>query len=126
MSRLATLLLAVLIFQPTAALSGEFGVDIRFSNHEVETIRAYYREHGAPAHGGGKKAKGLPPGIAKNLQRGKTLPPGIARQALPGALLGKLPPAPDGYERIVLAGKILLVETATQVIHDVLSEVILN
>ena len=32
----------------------------------------------------------------------------------------KLPPAPAGYERIVVAGKVLLVEVATQIVHDVL------
>ena len=126
MAKLFPLVIAVFALWPAAAMAGEIGVDIRFSNHEIETIRAYYRDHEAPGQAGGKKSKGLPPGIAKNLQRGKTLPPGIARQALPGALLGKLPPAPDGYERIILAGKILLVETATQVIHDVLADVILN
>jgi len=37
-----------------------------------------------------------------------------------------LPPAPRGFERIEIAGKILLVEIATQVIHDVLEDVILG
>jgi hypothetical protein len=32
----------------------------------------------------------------------------------------------DGYERVVIAGKILLVEIATQVIHDVLVEALLD
>jgi len=71
-----------------------------------------------------KGNKGLPPGIAKNLQRGKPLPPGIANQTLPVGLIDLLPPAPDGFERIVLSGKVLLVEIATQVIHDVLDDMI--
>ena len=70
--------------------------------------------------------KGLPPGIAKNLRRGKPLPPGIAKQVLPSGLIHLLPPPPHGFERVVLAGKILLVEVATQVIHDVLEDVILG
>jgi len=37
-----------------------------------------------------------------------------------------LPPAPHGFERIEIAGKVLLVEIATQVIHDVLEDVILG
>jgi hypothetical protein len=36
----------------------------------------------------------------------------------------QLPPLPDGYERVVVAGKILLVEIATQVVHDVLTDVL--
>jgi Ni/Co efflux regulator RcnB len=37
-----------------------------------------------------------------------------------------LPPPPRGYERVVLPGKVLLVEVATQVIHDVLEDVIIG
>lgn len=109
------------------ATAGEIGVQIVFSSGEASIIRAWYRDHGVAQPGNGKKgAKGLPPGIAKNLRRGKPLPPGIAKQVLPGGLIGLLPPPPHGFERIVLAGKILLVEIATQVIHDVLEDVILG
>jgi hypothetical protein len=106
--------------------AGEFGVEVVFTDSEASTIRAYYRDHAAPRNGKNKKNKGLPPGIAKNLQRGKPLPPGIAKQALPSGLINQLPPAPDGYERIVLSGKVLLVEVATQVIHDVLEDIVLG
>ena len=71
-------------------------------------------------------SKPLPPGIAKNLARGKPLPPGIAKQALPNDLLVRLPPVADGYERVIISGKILLVEIATQVVHDILVDVILD
>ena len=33
----------------------------------------------------------LPPGIAKNLARGKPLPPGIAKKTVPASMLGQLP-----------------------------------
>lgn len=39
----------------------------------------------------------LPPGIAKNLARGKPLPPGIAKKYPPNAMLAQLPYHP-GYE----------------------------
>jgi hypothetical protein len=113
----------------TSALSAEIGAEIVFSDGEISTIRAYYRDHSVAQQGNGKGkkgAKGLPPGIAKNLQRGKPLPPGIAKQVLPTGLIALLPPAPHGFERIEIAGKILLVEIATQVIHDVLEDVILG
>jgi hypothetical protein len=45
---------------------------------------------------------------------------------LPSGLVKQLPPAPDGYERIAVAGKVLLVEIATQVIRDVLEEAVLG
>jgi hypothetical protein len=122
--------LAFLMLTPWApATAGEIGVQIGFSDGDISTIRAYYRDHSVAQQGNGKGkkgAKGLPPGIAKNLQRGKPLPPGIAKQVLPTGLITLLPPAPRGFERIEIAGKILLVEIATQVIHDVLEDVILG
>ena len=113
------------------ANAGEVGVSVEFSDKEISTIRAYYRDHssGGSKKGNGKHGKGnksLPPGIAKNLQRGKALPPGIAKQALPGGLIGLLPPPPRGFERVEIDGKVLLVEVATQVIHDVLEDLILK
>jgi hypothetical protein len=102
------------------------GVEVVFTEEEVRIIRAYYESHDGDAiHGRGKghkKARGLPPGIAKNLARGKPLPPGLARSSLPYDLRRQLPPAPSGYERIVVAGKILLIEVATQVVRDVLTD----
>ena len=106
----------------------DFGVGVEFSDDEVRIISAWYREHGSQANnkGNGKKSKGLPPGIARNLARGKPLPPGIAKQHLPDGLVSVLPPPRKGYERVVVDGRVLLVEVATQVIHDVLSDAILK
>ena len=73
-----------------------------------------------------QKQNALPPGIAKNLARGKPLPPGIAKKALPGDLSRRLPPVRDGYERIIVDGRVLLVEIATQVIHDILVDAIFD
>jgi hypothetical protein len=67
--------------------------------------------------------QGLPPGIAKNLARGKPLPPGIAKRYLPQSLLVQLPPR-SGYEWIAVGRDILLVVAATAVIVDVLSDVL--
>ncbi len=110
--------------------AGEIGVGVSFSDGEISIIRAYYRDHDTAGRAGNGKAgkgnKGLPPGIEKNLQRGKPLPPGIAKQALPSGLVSRLPPPPKGFERIEIAGKVLLVEIATQVIHDILEDVVLG
>jgi len=119
---------ALMLVISMPAVAGEVGVEVVFTDGEASIIRAYYRDHSdsKPHNNKGKKNKGLPPGIAKNLERGKPLPPGIAKQVLPTGLIGLLPPPPHGFERIELAGKILLVEIATQVIHDVLEDVILG
>lgn len=110
------------------------GTAAAFSSEEIALIRDYYLLQGAPEtdHGGkgkqaGKQAsKGLPPGIAKNLARGKPLPPGIAKRQLPEDLNRRLPPVRSGYERAVVDGKVVLVEAASQVISDVLFDIAAN
>lgn len=102
------------------------GIEVTFSVDEAATIRAYFSDEQDRSSKKGKAPKALPPGIEKNLARGKSLPPGIAKQVLPADLVRLLPPPPHGYERILLSGKVLLVEIATQVIHDVLEDVILR
>jgi hypothetical protein len=52
--------------------------------------------------------------------------PPTPKQALPDELGRVLPPVRDGHERIIVASKILLVEIATQVVRDVLTEIILD
>lgn len=127
--RISTILvwgLAIVWLVQAPAVSADLDVSIRFSSKEVSVIHDFYRQHQVDKKGGNKTGKPLPPGIAKNLARGKPLPPGIAKQALPNALIVQLPPVTDGYERIIVAGKILLVEIATQVVHDILTDVILD
>ena len=112
--------------------AGEVSAQVVFSGDEVSIIVGYYHDNkkqhksNGNSNGHGKGHKSLPPGIAKNLQRGKPLPPGIAKQSLPSGLLAMLPDAPRGYERIIVDGKVLLVEIATQLIHDVLEDIVLN
>ncbi len=103
-------------------LPGAGHVSVVFSEDEVRVIRDYYRDRESQARGKGHK-KGLPPGIAKNLQRGKPLPPGIAKRALPDDLERRLPRLPEGYERILVDGRVLLIEVATRVIRDILTDV---
>lgn len=103
------------------------GTSVVFSKDEISIITDYYQHHRGDADAGkDKKNKGkpLPPGIAKNLARGKPLPPGIAKQHLPSDLMRQLPPVHPGYERVVVDGRVLLVEVATQVIHDVLMDAV--
>ncbi len=124
-----SLLAAFLLVQATAA-AADLNVSIRFSSNEISVIHDFFHDYHLDNHvdkkGGKKGSKPLPPGIAKNLERGKPLPPGIAKRSLPNDLLVRLPPVADGYERVVIAGKILLIEIATQIIHDVLVEALLD
>ncbi|AMS18272.1 regulator RcnB of Ni and Co efflux [Pseudomonas sp. NFPP07] len=62
----------------------------------------------------------LPPGIQKNLARGKPLPPGIAKK-LDGRMLGRLPHY-DGYEWQQAGTDLILVAIATGIIYEVLHD----
>ncbi|WP_443691639.1 anti-virulence regulator CigR family protein [Pseudomonas protegens] len=64
----------------------------------------------------------LPPGIQKNLARGKPLPPGIAKK-LDSRLLGQLPRY-EGYEWRQAGTDLILVAIASGVIYEVLNDVL--
>lgn len=81
----------------------------------AQTIRGYFQSHPM-------QVQGLPPGIARNLARGKPLPPGIAKRYLPPDLRTKLPEY-SGYEILVADRNILLVSVATGIITDILLDV---
>jgi Ni/Co efflux regulator RcnB len=114
-------------FSASAAPGVAIDVEVVFTAEEIRLIRAHYQSHGHHGKGNGKrKHKGLPPGIAKNLARGKALPPGIAKQVLPFELRLALPPVREGYERVIVDGKVLLVEIATRIVHDVLTDIVVD
>lgn len=71
-----------------------------------------YRDYWSPG-------PNLPPGIQKNLARGKPLPPGIAKK-LDGRLLGQLPHY-DGYEWQQAGTDLILVALASGLIYEVLT-----
>lgn len=96
-------------------------VDVLLGDEEKETIRNYYKKN--PEASG--KVKELPPGIRKKIARGGTMPPGIAKQVLPDGLHRQLPQR-DGYDYNVVGSDVVLVDKATDVIVDVLSDVLLG
>ena len=121
-----TVIVTVLLVSAGASRAVEVSAHIEFGRVEISIMQEYFREHGYKDSHKKKGMKSLPPGIAKNLGRGKALPPGIAKQVLPAGLLDQLPPAPRGFERVIVDGRVLLVEIATQIIHDVLEGLILG
>lgn len=94
------------------------GLSVRFSNSEIRIINDYYRRYPAT------NVQGLPPGIAKNLARGKPLPPGIAKRYLPNNLNALLPSPYAGTNRLIVGNDILLVQVTTGLILDVLNNVL--
>ncbi len=123
--------ITVIVFSPLntqRSAVADVEVSVVFSDDEIRIISDWYHDHGSLGNKkrGKSKRNGLPPGIAKNLARGKSLPPGIAKQYLPDRLHQTLPAPLAGYERVVVYGKILLVEIATGVIHDIFMDIILD
>jgi Ni/Co efflux regulator RcnB len=107
-------------------------IEVSFSLKDKQVITNFFASSGGGGdqggQGKGKKKKkkgvgnqGIPPGLAK---KGGALPPGIAKRQLPNNLISQLPPAPKGYERVIVDKDILLVHIATQVVHDVISHVL--
>ncbi|MDV7340066.1 hypothetical protein RYZ26_10715 [Terasakiella sp. A23] len=76
------------------------------------------------------KNKGMPPGLAKKDQLPKglakrdTLPPGLAKRDLPQEVTRRLPPPAPGTERVIVDNDVLLVETGTQIVLDIIKDVI--
>lgn len=64
----------------------------------------------------------LPPGIAKNLARGKPLPPGIAKKTVPASMLGELPYYP-GYEWKIVGDDLVLIALSTAVVTAIINGV---
>lgn len=68
-------------------------------------------------------AEALPPGIRRRLERGKALPPGIAKKVAPPELRADVS-IPDGFEIVEVGLDVLLVEVATNIVHDVLMDIV--
>lgn len=81
------------------------------------------RGKGRGAQNAGRGRPSMPPGIAKNLERGKELPPGIARNYLPSALEAELPTY-EGKSRVVIDDDVVLVDDTTGVIVDIIQDVL--
>jgi Ni/Co efflux regulator RcnB len=87
-------------------------VRVVFQDSDRMVFREYYRTHR-------EGVKPLPPGIAKNLARGKPLPPGIAKTRVPDVVLVKLPWRPPGYTFFLVGDRIVLLD-AKGLVADIL------
>ncbi|MDM9559748.1 MULTISPECIES: anti-virulence regulator CigR family protein [Bordetella] len=92
------------------------GISLTTAGISVSTARGYAVDYGATGY------SSLPPGIRKNLARGKPLPPGIAKKMVPGPMLAHLPVHP-GYEWRVAGTDLILVAIGTAIVADVLFDV---
>ncbi len=99
--------------RPAAAASGGFTLTVEVKSQ----IREFYAARSESA------VEALPPGIRRNLERGKALPPGIAKKSAPAELQTRLELV-EGYELVEVGLDVFLVEVATGIIHDVLMDLI--
>lgn len=74
------------------------------------------RQHGLTGY------SSLPPGIAKNLARGKPLPPGIAKRSVPSSMLDSLPYYP-GYQWKIVGDNLVLIALSTAVVTAIINNV---
>lgn len=133
---LFSLILGLVFAAPVAVQAGDVVDQIVketahkvFTEAERRTIRDYYGD----SHGGrGDKGKGpgkhgkQPPGLQMQLEKNGRLPPGLEKKALPPGLSGQLPAAPKGYERVIVDSDVVLVHTASQMIADIISDVVFD
>ncbi|MGH6959311.1 MAG: hypothetical protein ACREE7_02390 [Dongiaceae bacterium] len=103
------------------------------SESERRIIGDYFQRHyavwAAATNSGKGKHTGLPPGLARKgvlspglaeqLVRNNHLPPGLTKIYLPDDLLAQLPPLQAGHELILVDDRVLLLQTATSLILDV-------
>lgn len=114
------LVLLVLVSSPAVAQKpgkkkgappAQQAVAVGFTVQQRDLIQTYFAQHR-------RAVKRLPPGIAKNLARGKPLPPGIAKQQLPQELATRLP-VREGFQVSIFGDRIVLLE-AHGLVVDVL------
>jgi hypothetical protein len=96
-------------------------VDVVFSEHDRYAIRDYYGRHHLPP--GLAKRSSLPPGLQKQIQRRGQLPPGLRGDRLPDELEGRLSRLPEGYVRLRVGVDVVLMNTRTRVITDVMKDI---
>jgi Ni/Co efflux regulator RcnB len=132
---LATLVLVVLTMAASISRTVAQGDAVLMTAAEKRIIAGYFqRQYGVwrATRGVGKATHGaLPPGLAKKgtlspglaaqLERNGRLPPGVTKHELPDDLLAQLQPRPAGYEFIVVDDRVLLIQSATDLILDILT-----
>lgn len=95
-------------------------VAVAFSQHDRAVIGNYYSKHRRRLPPGlAKRRGGLPPGLAKH----EKLPPGLRREPLPEPLARQLSPVPSGYVRVRVGRDIVLLDSRTHVVIDVIYDI---
>ena len=114
-----------------------------FSAVEKKVIKDFFGKQAADAISGTKKDKKdkgkknknaknkgksgeLPPGLQKHIEKYGTLPPGLAKKPLPPGLANRLGSTRSGLERLIVGDDVVLVETATGVVLDIIKHIVVG
>jgi hypothetical protein len=98
-----------------------------FAERDREITTRYYSNHGSNLPPGlAKRGGNLPPGLEKQLERNGTLPPGLQKRIAPCPveLERQLPPLPADYRRAVIGAHLVIFNRNTNVIVDVMKDVV--
>lgn len=97
--------------------NGRTSVDVHFSDRDRAIIQQYYAKHRPKKTPPGQaKRESLPPGLDKR----DRLPPGLQARGLPGDLVSRLSPVPAGYVRLVVGTDVILMNSNTRVMVDII------
>ena len=95
--------------------------DFRYSEHDHEVIRVWYRGHDRDLPPGLAKRDRLPPGLERQLEARGTLPPGLRKKVYrcPEELERQLPPPPPDCEHVFIGGHLVLMNRKSFLVVDV-------
>jgi len=96
-------------------------MEFRYSDHDRDSIRGWYKGRGGNLPRGLAKRDELPPGLAQQLVVRGTLPPGLRKKMYrcPRDLVRLLPPPPPDCRHFLIGGRIALVNRRTYVVVDI-------
>jgi len=95
-------------------------VAVVFTGRDRNLVREYYHRHLPP---GLAKRSSLPPGLQKQVQRRGHLPPGLEGKRLPHDLEAQLSSLPEGYVRLRVGVDVVLMNTHTRLVVDVVKDI---
>lgn len=104
-------------------------VAVIFSEQDRKRIHDYYHarhkdknKNRKPLPPGLAKREQLPPGLQKQIKKNGSLPPGLEGRRLPQELERELSPLPKGYVRLEVGVDVVLMDSNTRIVVDVVKD----
>lgn len=94
-----------------------------FRDAEVRILLDFYRPGSGNLPPGIARKDEFPPGIMKQIARGKGLPPGLEKklEEFPPPLARQFPPPPAGFRRALCGNFALLIQEGTNLVVDLVA-----